>query len=90
MVVSSVGVSMAEMKVLRTFGDDKTAFTTLLRSLGPLEDALGHMTYDDSGSRPTERRGVAEGRAHETGASLGRKYGRETWNVAGGRVERQL
>ena len=57
-VASSVGVSATEMKVPRaSFGDDKTAFTTLLRFLGPLGDALGHMTYDDFGASPHRREG---------------------------------
>jgi hypothetical protein len=58
---SLVGSSGLEMKVRRTVGDDKTTFTTLLRGLSPLGDALGCTTYDDSGPRPTERRGWPRG-----------------------------
>ena len=38
MVVSSVGVSAAEMKVPRTLRDDMSTFTRLLRCLGHLGD----------------------------------------------------
>jgi hypothetical protein len=51
MVVSCVGLSAAEMKVLRTFRDDMSTFTRLLRGLGPLGDAFSRMTYEDSGAR---------------------------------------
>ena len=51
MVTSCVGITAAQMKVLRTFGGDKTSFTRLLRCLSPLGDAPGCTTYDDSGAR---------------------------------------
>jgi hypothetical protein len=76
-VVSYVGVRSHEMKVLRTFGDDKSTFTTLLRGLSPLGDAFGRMTYEDSGARRRER-GVAKSECSENNGFLGRKYGRET------------
>jgi hypothetical protein len=61
MIVSCVGLSAAEMKGLRTFRDDLSTFTRLLRGLGPLGDAFGRMTYEDSGARLVlERRGGAE------------------------------
>ena len=52
MIVCCVGLSAAEMKGLRTFRDDLSTFTRLLRGLSPLGDALGYTTYDDSGPRP--------------------------------------
>jgi hypothetical protein len=85
MVVSSVGVSAAEMKVPRTFRDDVSTFTRLLRCLSHLGDALGRMTYEDSGARLVfERRGGAERAPGE--ARFGFRRGH---NVAGGRVEPQ-
>jgi hypothetical protein len=45
------GLSAAEMKALRTFRDDMSTFTRLLRGLSPLGDAFGRMTYEDSGAR---------------------------------------
>ena len=73
------------MKVRRTVGDEKTTFTTLLRGLSPLGDALGCTTYDDSGAR------LVFGKERWRRASSGRgKVWQRTWhNVAGGRVEPQ-
>jgi hypothetical protein len=68
MAIFCVGVSAAEVKVLRTFGDDKSSFTTLLRELSLLGDAPGSTTYDDSGSRRRER-GVTRASAARTTAS---------------------
>ena len=82
MVTSCVGVTAAQMKVLRTFGGDKTSFTRLLRCLSPLGDAPGCTTYDDSGARLVfERRGDAERAPGEAWFGFRRGH-----NVAGGRV----
>ena len=72
------------MKVLRTFGADMTAFTTLLRELSHSGDASGRMTYDDSGARLVLKGEVAQSE-HRRGTvgSIVRH------NVAGGRVEPQ-
>ena len=64
-ITPDFGVRGLWVKVLRTFGADMTAFTTLLRELSHSGDASGRMTYDDSGARLVfERRGGAE-RAQE-------------------------
>jgi hypothetical protein len=72
MVTHNVGPKASQVKILGTLRDDKSTFTTLLRGLGPLDDAPGRMTYDDSGPRPTERRGWPRGERTWTTASLAR------------------
>ena len=52
-----------------------TTFTTLLRGLSPLGDALERTTYDDSVARPKAKGGVTERRAKGRGRFWFRRRG---------------